>query len=139
MLCDSVLCDSVCCDSVFCDMDIYAPLRMAILHAFLIDRPIGFCLGRVVQIKWGKQLELSELEYNRLRWRSRRGMLELDLLLLPYFDEVFAELCSDEQSAFIKLLEQDDPDLWDWFSRKSQSDDPALAALVERILDRVQP
>jgi len=37
------------------------------------------------------------------------------------------------------LLEQDDPDLWDWFSRKSQSDDPALAALVERILDRVQP
>lgn len=66
-------------------------------------------------------------------------MLELDLLLLPYFDEVFAGLCSDEQGAFIKLLEQDDPDLWDWFSRKSQSDDPELAALVERILDRVQP
>jgi antitoxin CptB len=92
-----------------------------------------------VQIKWGKQLELSELEFNRLRWRSRRGMLELDLLLLPFFDEVFAELKSDEQQAFIKLLEQDDPDLWDWFSRKSESDDPGLAALVERILDRVQP
>jgi antitoxin CptB len=92
-----------------------------------------------VQIKWGKQLELSELEFNRLRWRSRRGMLELDLLLLPFFDEVFAELESDEQQAFIKLLEQDDPDLWDWFSRKSESDDPELAALVERILNRVQP
>ena len=84
-------------------------------------------------------MELSELEFNRLRWRSRRGMLELDLLLLPFFDEVFAELKSDEQQAFIKLLEQDDPDLWDWFSRKSESDDPELAALVERILDRVQP
>jgi antitoxin CptB len=92
-----------------------------------------------VRIKWGKQLELSELEFNRLRWRSRRGMLELDLLLLPFFDEVFEELESDEQQAFIKLLEQDDPDLWDWFSRKSESDDPELAALVERILDRVQP
>jgi|TARA_B110000483_G_scaffold115364_1_gene140001 antitoxin CptB len=92
-----------------------------------------------VQIKWGKQLELSELEFNRLRWRSRRGMLELDLLLLPFFDEVFAELESDEQQAFIKLLEQEDPILWDWFSRKSESDDPELAALVERILDRVQP
>jgi len=92
-----------------------------------------------VQIKWGKQLELSELEFNRLRWRSRRGMLELDLLLLPFFDEVFEELESDEQQAFIKLLEQDDPDLWDWFSRKSESGDPELAALVERILDRVQP
>jgi antitoxin CptB len=92
-----------------------------------------------VQIKWGKQLELSELEFNRLRWRSRRGMLELDLLLLPFFDEVFPELESDEQQAFIKLLEQEDPILWDWFSRKSESDDPELAALVERILDRVQP
>ena len=92
-----------------------------------------------MQIKWGKQLELSELEFNRLRWRSRRGMLELDLLLLPFFDEVFAELEFDEQQAFIKLLEQDDPDLWDWFSRKSESDDPELAALVERILNRVQP
>ena len=92
-----------------------------------------------MQIKWGKQLELSELEFNRLRWRSRRGMLELDLLLLPFFDEVFAELESDEQQAFIKLLEQEDPILWDWFSRKSESDDPELAALVERMLDRVQP
>lgn len=92
-----------------------------------------------MQIKWGKQLELSELEFNRLRWRSRRGMLELDLLLLPFFDEVFAELESDEQQAFIKLLEQEDPILWDWFSRKSESDDPELAALVARILDRVQP
>ena len=84
-------------------------------------------------------MELSELEFNRLRWRSRRGMLELDLLLLPFFDEVFAELESDQQQAFIKLLEQDDPDLWDWFARKSESDDPELAALVERILNRVQP
>ena len=84
-------------------------------------------------------MELSELEFNRLRWRSRRGMLELDLLLLPFFDEVFAELESNEQQAFIKLLEQEDPILWDWFSRKSESDDPELAALVERILDRVQP
>ena len=92
-----------------------------------------------MQIKWGKQLELSELEFNRLRWRSRRGMLELDLLLLPFFDEVFAELESNEQQAFIKLLEQEDPILWDWFSRKSESDDPELAALVERILNRVQP
>ena len=112
---------------------------MAILHAFLIERLIGFCLGQVVQIRWGKQLELSELEFNRLRWRSRRGMLELDLLLLPFFDEVFSELESGEQQAFIKLLEQDDPDLLEWFSRKGESDDPALAALVEKILDRVQP
>lgn len=111
---------------------------MAILQVFLSKDPLVlFGSGRAD--RWGKQLELSELEFNRLRWRSRRGMLELDLLLLPFFDEVFSELESDEQQAFIKLLEQDDPDLLEWFSRKGESDDPALAALVEKILDRVQP
>ncbi|MDA0272591.1 MAG: succinate dehydrogenase assembly factor 2 [Proteobacteria bacterium] len=84
-------------------------------------------------------MELSQLELNRLRWRSRRGMLELDLLLLPFYDEVFADLDSSEQQAFIKLLEQEDPDLLQWFARQGESEDPALQSLVEKILDRVQP
>ena len=84
-------------------------------------------------------MPLDEMQRNRLRWRSRRGMLELDLLLLPYFDEVFDSLPDDEQAIFVRLLEQDDPDLLQWFSRKGVADDPELAALVERILDRVQP
>jgi antitoxin CptB len=82
---------------------------------------------------------LSELEINRLRWRSRRGMLELDLLLLPFFDEVFHSLGDAEQLAFVKLLEQDDPDLLHWFSQKGVPEDPELASLVETILKRVQP
>lgn len=84
-------------------------------------------------------MKLSELEYNRLRWRSRRGMLELDLLLLPFFDEVFNDLSESEQTVFIRLLEQDDPDLLMWFSRNGVSEDAEMAALVEKILDRVQP
>lgn len=84
-------------------------------------------------------LALSELELNRLRWRSRRGMLELDLLLLPFFDEVFRELPESEQQDFVNLLDQDDPDLLQWFSRKDSPSDPRLTALVEKILGRVQP
>ena len=84
-------------------------------------------------------MAFSELELNRLRWRSRRGMLELDLLLLPYFDEVFRTLTESDQLVFVRLLEQDDPDLLQWFSRNGESEDPELQAMVERILDRVQP
>ena len=84
-------------------------------------------------------MALSELELNRLRWRSRRGMLELDLLLLPFFDEMFRDLPDAEQQDFINLLEQDDPDLLQWFSRNGSPTDPRLNALVEKILDRVQP
>ncbi len=79
------------------------------------------------------------MELNRLRWRSRRGMLELDLLLAPFFDGVFPGLTEAEQQAFIYLLEQDDPDLLKWFSRQESPDEPELKALVEKILDRVQP
>lgn len=81
----------------------------------------------------------SDLELNRLRWRSRRGMLELDLLLLPFFDEEFARLPEAEQDTFARLLEEDDPDLLFWFSNKGRPDDAELAGLVDRILDRVRP
>ncbi|MEK9871961.1 MAG: succinate dehydrogenase assembly factor 2 [Gammaproteobacteria bacterium] len=74
-----------------------------------------------------------------MRWRSRRGMLELDLLLQPFFDEMFRQLPEGEQQAFLRLLEQDDPDLLLWFSRKGESEDVEMQRLVEKILDRVQP
>ncbi len=82
---------------------------------------------------------LSGLERGRLRWRARRGMLELDLLLIPYFDEVFPSLPDSEQQVFVRLLEQEDPDLLQWVSRQAIPDDPELAAMVESILRRVQP
>ena len=81
----------------------------------------------------------TELERNRLRWRARRGMLELDLLLLPYFDEVFHHLPECEQAVFARLLEEEDPDLLQWFSRQGCPQDPELAAMVNAILQRGQP
>jgi antitoxin CptB len=81
----------------------------------------------------------SRAELNQLRWRSRRGMLELDLLLLPFFEEVFESLAPARQQSFVRLLEQDDPDLLLWFSQKGVSEDPALQDLVDMILKRVQP
>ncbi|MCB1646136.1 MAG: succinate dehydrogenase assembly factor 2 [Pseudomonadales bacterium] len=81
----------------------------------------------------------ENLELNRLRWRSRRGLLELDLLLLPFFDEEYRNLDEQTQAAFRKLLEQDDPDLLEWFSRRSRPPEDDMAELVELMLRRVQP
>ena len=66
-------------------------------------------------------------------------MLELDLLLLPFFDEVYRELGSDQQQTFQRILEQDDPDLWVWFTRAGKSEDREMQDMVEFILARVQP
>ena len=65
-------------------------------------------------------------------------MAELDILLLPFFDEMFLKLDPVEQRTYIDLLKKEDPELWRWFSRKGKPEDPNLAALVEKILDRVQ-
>ena len=84
-------------------------------------------------------MSFSELEFNRLRWRARRGMLELDLLQLPFFDEVFHSLPGPEQEVFVRLLEQEDQDLLRWFLRNGQAYDAELQAMVERVLKRVRP
>ena len=66
-------------------------------------------------------------------------MLELDLLLVPFFDEEFSSLSEQMQLTFITLLEQEDPDLLRWFSNKGKPEDDALAELIRVILERVQP
>jgi len=61
-------------------------------------------------------------------------MLELDLLLLPFFDNNFMELTDAQKHTFVKLLEQDDPDLLSWFSQNSRPADRDLADMVDTIL-----
>ena len=47
----------------------------------------------------------DETELKRLFWHSRRGMLELDVLLVPFVQEVYPGLPADDQARFRKLLE----------------------------------
>ncbi|HYA39282.1 MAG TPA: succinate dehydrogenase assembly factor 2 [Candidatus Methylomirabilis sp.] len=42
---------------------------------------------------------------DRLRWRCRRGVLELDLVLLAFLERRYPDLSSGEKMAFDKLLE----------------------------------
>lgn len=47
----------------------------------------------------------------RLHWRCRRGMLELDLLLLGFLDHGFDRLTPPQQQQFEQLLQLPDNDL----------------------------
>jgi antitoxin CptB len=51
-------------------------------------------------------------ELGKLRWRCRRGMKELDVLLARYVDERFCSASNAEQEAFRRLLETQDPVLY---------------------------
>lgn len=76
---------------------------------------------------------ISKEQLARLRWACRRGMLELDVLLAP-FVESYPELSSEEQQTFERLLACDDPELFAWFMGHQPCQDPALAAMVQKVL-----
>lgn len=78
-------------------------------------------------------------ELNRLIWHSRRGMLELDVLLGPFVREVYPGLSSEDQARYRKLLSCEDADMFQWFMQQSESPDPDVQAMVRMILERVQP
>ncbi len=79
------------------------------------------------------------INFNRLAWHSRRGMLELDVLLIPFLNEVFRDLSKEDQERYKRLLDCEDPDLFSWFMRNSVPTDPDHLYMVNMILKRVQP
>ncbi|MBE02380.1 succinate dehydrogenase assembly factor 2 [Marinobacter lutaoensis] len=78
-------------------------------------------------------------EFKRLWWHSRRGMLELDVLLIPFLEEVYRDLDPEDQARYRKLLDCEDTDLFAWFMQRGRPEDPDLRRMVDMILDRVQP
>lgn len=74
----------------------------------------------------------------RLRWACRRGMLELDVLFLPFVEEAYDELDDQQKDVFRRLITCDDPDLFAWFMGHQTCEDPELAEMVKLMLSRVK-
>ena len=52
-------------------------------------------------------------EHDRIRWRCRRGLLELDLVLKGFLERRFDHLDAEQQRLFNELLDEPDNDLLD--------------------------
>jgi len=74
----------------------------------------------------------------RLRWACRRGMLELDVLFMPFVEEAYDELSIENKAIFERLLECQDPELFAWFMGHETCEDKELNAMVQTILQRVK-
>lgn len=61
-----------------------------------------------------KQTDLAASHWQRALWRSRRGMLELDLLLTEFARRRYPQLAAADQAAYQRLLQRDDWEIWDW-------------------------
>ena len=73
----------------------------------------------------------------RLRWRSRRGLLENDLILNRFLDAHESSLTDEEVDAFSRLMDLSDNELMDLLLTRSEpqgeADLPQVHALLARL------
>ena len=82
---------------------------------------------------------MADQKLNQLRWRCRRGMRELDLLLAGHLDRHGEQLAGPSLEVFERLLACTDIDLYGWFTGREHPSDTELLALVETILREAPP
>jgi len=71
-------------------------------------------------------------EHDRIRWRCRRGLLELDLVLRGFLERRFDQLGPEQRQLFNELLDQPDNDLLDLAMGRSEPA-PRYRAVVDML------
>jgi antitoxin CptB len=73
---------------------------------------------------------MDRLQRDRLYWKCRRGLLELDLVFLRLLETGIDE---SEAGALHDLLDLQDQDLWDIVSGRSDRYDARFGGIVARL------
>ena len=73
---------------------------------------------------------MDRVERERLKWKCRRGLLELDLVLQGFIEKQLAE---KEVKALNELLDLQDIDLWAIVSGRSEEFEPKFQGIVARL------
>lgn len=73
-------------------------------------------------------------ELKHIYWRSRRGMLELELKLVPFVRDHYASLSADEQSTYENMLQEEDWQLFDWLQGREVPEDAMTKIMVDKII-----
>ena len=56
----------------------------------------------------------TEADSGQVYWRSRRGLLELDLILIPFTNNHYFRLPKNQQNLYKRMLDLDDVVILDW-------------------------
>ncbi|WP_297573107.1 succinate dehydrogenase assembly factor 2 [uncultured Deefgea sp.] len=76
---------------------------------------------------------MDEVEFKRIVWRSRRGLLELDLQLERFVSDVLPTLSESELAVYEQVLMLPDWDFLEYVNGKSVCPDTQLAVMIARI------
>ncbi|STO55134.1 Flavinator of succinate dehydrogenase [Canicola haemoglobinophilus] len=78
-------------------------------------------------------------KYNKFRieWDCRRGMLELDKVIMPFFQQYFDELPDAKKDIFLRLLACSDLQLFSCFFNRTPAADLELQEMVDHIQEKL--
>jgi antitoxin CptB len=77
------------------------------------------------------------LEERKVIYRARRGLKEIDVYFDPYVKQYYFAASAQEKALFKELVDQEDPDLLDWFMEVSEPPRPELRSLINKLKDYV--
>ncbi|SQI35970.1 Flavinator of succinate dehydrogenase [Leminorella richardii] len=69
----------------------------------------------------------------RIHWACRRGMRELDVAIMPFFEHDYDALPDADKMTFVRLLDCEDPQLFRWLMNQSVPDDADFARMINMI------
>ena len=76
---------------------------------------------------------MTHLKIDRIYWSCRRGMLELDLILIPFSKYKYLELTPSLQQQFQALLECTDVELYAWLTGRSEPEQAEFVPIITLI------
>jgi antitoxin CptB len=76
---------------------------------------------------------MTDADIGRIKWRCRRGMRELDILLSAFADDRYKTLAPPDRAAFERLLDAADSDLYRWLMGRDLPVEPSLKRIVEMV------
>ena len=77
---------------------------------------------------------MNELE-KKILWQCRRGLWELDAILVPFVEQRFNEHNEEEINKFRKFLSYEDIEMFDILVNKKGYEDQELESIIEREIE----
>ena len=83
------------------------------------------------------QTKTNPLSIKKLKWQCRRGMLELDVILIPFLENHYESLSDHQKAVFTELLNEADPDLFTWIMNFGLCDNVDFNGIIQIIREKM--
>ena len=78
-------------------------------------------------------MRFDDAARRRIRWLTRRGLLELDIVLGRFMAQEFDQLSDDELAVLVQILDLPDQEFLALVNQKESTDNPAFIPLLNKI------